>query len=403
LSSLPLDQHGLSWIAPPAELAHPLDNGEAVMTWRSVERTASEMGVDERSYRALYRWLTDSAQSLFDDLLSPLPIPPHHPFLLAWFGLKALLPATIFAKLRFKGERARAHFAGMACHAIMPLHIPTTTAFSLMLNLTAHAVGWVFPRGGAQKIADSLVSHFKSLGGEIVTGQMIDSLDQLPPARATFLDITPRQFLKIAGDKLPPFYRRQLESYRYGAGVYKMDFALSDPIPWANPNVAQAATVHIGGGFDEIAASERAVGQGKHPENPFVLLAQHTLFDDSRAPAGKHTAWAYCHVPNGSTVDVSAHIESQIERFAPGFRDVILAKSCRNAVEIEAYNPNYVGGDINGGVQDIFQLFTRPTPRLNPYSTPLKNVYLCSSATPPGGGVHGMSGYHAVKHSNLAK
>lgn len=401
LSTLPLEQHGLSWVEPEVELAHPFDGGDALINWRSVAQTAAQMGADEGAYQRLYTWLSDNHAALFEDLLGALPIPPRHPFLMAWFGLKALLPATLFAKLAFKNDRARAHFAGMAAHAILPLHLPATSAFGMMLGLTTHAVGWVFPRGGAQKITDALVSYYRSLGGELVTGQMVASLDELPPARATFLDITPRQFLQIAGDKLPSFYRRQLENYRYGEGVFKMDFALDAPIPWANADVGKAATVHLGGSFDEIVQAEYQVGNGKHPERPFVLLAQHTVADSTRAPQGKHTAWAYCHVPNGSTVDMSAQIEGQIERFAPGFRDLILAKASMNTTAMQSYNPNYIGGDINGGMQDLFQLFTRPAPRLNPYSTPLKNVYLCSSATPPGGGVHGMSGYQAVRSSKL--
>ncbi len=399
--TLPLANYGLEWIEPPAEVAHVLDGGEAVLVRRSVEATAAQLGRDEGMYRRLFRWLTDRQSDLFDDLLGPFPLPPHHPILMGLFGLNALLPATTLAKLRFRGERARALFAGLACHSIMPLDLPATAAYGLMLGITAHAVGWVFPRGGAQRIADALAAHLRSLGGEIVTGQMVRSLDELPSARATFLDITPRQFVQMAGDKMPARYRRQLEGYRYGPGVFKMDFALSAPIPWKNTDVAQTATVHIGGTLDEIAAGERAIGRGEHPERPFVLLAQHTLFDPSRAPAGKHTGWAYCHVPNGSSVDMSECIISQIERFAPGFRDVVLAKSCRSAVEMERYNPNYIGGDINGGVQDLCQLFTRPTLRLNPYSTPLKGIYLCSSATPPGGGVHGMAGYHAARSARL--
>lgn len=399
--TLPLADYGLEWVDQPAQVAHVLDGGEAVLALRSVEATAATLGRDATSYRRLFRTLTDRYADLFEDTLAPLPIPPRHPFLLASFGLSALLPAAVLAKLRFRGERARALFAGLACHAIMPLDLPATAAFGLMLGITAHAVGWVFPRGGAQRIADALAAHLRSLGGEIVTGQMVRSLDELPPARATFLDITPRQLLQVAGDRLPPRYRRQMEGYRYGSGVFKMDFALSAPIPWANPDVAQTATVHLGGTLDELAAGERAIWQGEHPERPFVLLAQHSLFDPTRAPDGKHTVWAYCHVPNGSTVDMSERIIGQIERFAPGFRDVILAQASVNTADMERYNPNYVGGDINGGVQDLRQLFTRPTLRLNPYSTPLKGVYLCSSATPPGGGVHGMAGYFAVRSARL--
>ena len=401
LGTLPLHEHGLEWIHPPAELAHPLDGGGAVVVRRSVEATAAALGGDEREYRRFFGWLSDRCGDLFEDFLGPLPLPPHHPLLMAFFGINALLPATLLARLRFHGEPARAVFAGMACHAIMSLDIPATAAFGMMLGATAHAVGWVFPRGGAQQIADALASYLRSLGGEIVTGQMVASLDALPPARAVFLDVTPRQFVQLAGDKLPARYRHKLENYRYGAGVFKLDYALSAPIPWVNAEVAQAATVHLGGTLAELAASERAVGRGEHPERPFVLLAQHSLFDPTRAPQGKHTVWAYCHVPNGSTVDMTERIEAQIERFAPGFRDLILAKSAANTAELERYNPNYIGGDINGGVQDLRQLFTRPTLRLNPYSTPLKGVYLCSSSTPPGGGVHGMCGYHAAKSARL--
>jgi len=399
--TLPLSDFGLEWIHAPAQVAHPLDGGEIVLVRRSLEETAASLGGDGQAYAGLFGWMTDHYADLFDDFLGPLPIPPKHPLLMARFGLSALLPATLLAKLRFRGERARAVFAGMAAHAIMPLELPATAAFGLMLGVTAHGVGWVFPRGGAQRISDALAAYLRSLGGEIVTGQMVRSLGELPPTRAVFLDITPRQFVQMAGEKLPAHYRRQLEGYRYGEGVFKMDFALSAPIPWTNPDAALSATVHLGGTLDEIAAGEHAIGQGEHPERPFVLLAQQSLFDPSRAPQGQHTVWAYCHVPNGSTVDMSGRIEGQIERFAPGFRDLILAKSSRNAQAMELYNPNYIGGDINGGVQDLRQLFTRPTLRLNPYSTPLKNVYLCSSSTPPGGGVHGMCGYHAVKSSKL--
>ena len=399
--TVPLTDFGLTWIAPPAEIAHPLDDGEAVLIHRSLAATAAGLGSDERAYIGLFHWMTDHYAELFDDFLGPLPIPPKHPFLMARFGLSALLPATVLAKLRFRGERARAVFAGMAAHSIMPLELSATAAFGLMLGMTAHGVGWVFPRGGAHQIADALAAYLRSLGGEIVTGQMIRSLDELPSARAVFLDVTPRQFLQFAGDKLPARYRQKLTGYRYGAGVFKMDFALSAPIPWTSPDVALSATVHLGGTLAEIAAGEHAIGRGDHPERPFVLLAQHSLFDPTRAPEGKHTVWAYCHVPNGSTTDMSAQIEAQIERFAPGFRDLILAKTSQNTQALEHYNPNYIGGDINGGVQDLRQLFTRPTLRLNPYSTPLPNVYLCSSSTPPGGGVHGMCGYHAVQSSHL--
>ncbi len=399
--TLPLGDYGLDFIAPPVELAHPLEGGDAVFVRRSVGETAAGLGDDARAYQRLFGWLTEHSNQLNQDLLGPFPLPPRHPLLLAWFGLNALLPAVTLAKLRFSGTRARALFAGMAAHSIMPLETPATAAFGLMLTTSAHTAGWVYPRGGAQRIADALAGYLRSLGGEIVTGQMVTSLDELPPARAIFLDVTPRQFVALAGDKLPPRYRRKLLGYRYGPGVFKMDFALSEPIPWANPDISQAGTVHLGGTLDEIASSERAMWLGAHAERPFVLLTQPTLFDPSRAPEGKHTVWAYCHVPHGSTVDMSERIESQIERFAPGFRDAILAKAGMNTQAMQAYNPNYIGGDINGGVQDLRQLFTRPTLRLNPYSTPLKGVYLCSSSTPPGGGVHGMCGYQAAKRAKV--
>jgi phytoene dehydrogenase-like protein len=266
-----------------------------------------------------------------------------------------------------------------------------------MLSLLAHAVGWPMARGGSQKIAESMASYLIAIGGEIQTGHMVASMEELPAARAYLFDLTPRQVLKIAGERLPSGYRRQLEHFRYGVGVFKIDYALSQPIPWRDVQVSQAGTVHVGGTLAEIAASERAIWRGEHPEKPFVLLAQQSLFDSSRAPQGQHTAWAYCHVPNGSTIDMTSHIEAQIERFAPGFREVILARATLNAQEMESYNPNYVGGDINGGVQDLLQFFTRPVARWVPYSTPAPDIFICSSSTPPGGGVHGMCGYHAAQ------
>lgn len=403
LKTLPLSDHGLRWIAPPAEVAHPLDGEESTLVWRSVEQTAAELGVDEAAYRQFYGWQARHADAIFSDFLGPFPLIPRHPLLMARFGINALLPAHMLAKLRFRGERARALFAGMASHAIMPLDDVTTAAFGMMLALTAHASGWVFAQGGAQRLADALASYFRSLGGEIVTDHMVVSLKELPPSRAIFLDVTPRQIVAMAGDMLPPRYRQKLIGYRYGSGVYKMDFALSAPIPWRSTRTAQAATVHIGGTLEEFVESEREVGHGQHPERPFVLLTQPTLFDPTRAPEGKHVAWAYCHVPHGSTVDMSDRIEAQIERFAPGFRETILAKNSLTTDQMEGHNPNYIGGDINGGIQDWRQLFTRPMLRLNPYSTPLDNLYICSSSTPPGGGVHGMSGYHAARSAGFLR
>jgi phytoene dehydrogenase-like protein len=394
--TLPLDRFGLKWIYPTASLAHPLDDGTAVIVQRSIEVTSETLGVDAEAYRRMMKPLAADWPNLAYEFLGPLRF-PRHPITIARFGSRALFPAATLARLAFRGERARAMFAGLACHSIMPLEHITTAAFGLMLNITTHAVGWPIPKGGSQSIANALAAYLKSLGGEIVTGCEVECLDQLPPHRAVLLDVTPRQLDQIAGDRLPPGYRRKLQGYRYGPGVFKMDFALDGPIPWTAQACAQAATVHLGGTLEEIATAERAVWRGEHPERPFVLLAQQSLFDAARAPDGKHTVWAYCHVPNGSTVDMSERISAQIERFAPGFRDRILAQVTRTSPEMESYNPNYIGGDINGGVQDWRQLFTRPVARINPYTTPTKGIYLCSSSTPPGGGVHGMCGYFAAK------
>ncbi len=396
LSRLPLADHGLAWVHPPAPLAHPLDDSTALLLERSVRATGAQLGGDALAYWRLMAPLVRGWERIAPAALGPLRL-PRHPLALARFGLLALWPARRLARTLFRGEAARALFAGSAAHAIMPLDQPLTAAFGLVLMALGHAVGWPFPRGGSQRLADALAAHLRSLGGEIVTGQEVARLDELPPARAVLLDVTPRQLLGIASSRLPPRYRRALERYRYGPGVFKVDWAIEGPIPWRAAACLRAATVHLGGTLDEIAEAEAAVGRGEHPERPFVLLAQQSLFDPTRAPAGKHTVWAYCHVPNGSTFDMTERIEAQIERFAPGFRDRILARHTSGPAAMEAYNPNYVGGDINGGVQDLGQLFTRPTVSLNPYATGLPGVYLCSSSTPPGGGVHGMCGFHAAE------
>jgi phytoene dehydrogenase-like protein len=393
---LPLADHGLEWVFPPAAIAHPLDDGSAILVQRSVAATAAQLGGDAAAYRRLMGPLTADWRNVLGEMLGPLRF-PRHPLSMVRFGLPALLPAATLAKMLFRGERARAVFAGMAVHAMMPLEWPATAAFGLMLGILAHGVGWPMARGGSQRIADALAAHLRSLGGEVLTDRPIARFDDLPPARATLFDVTPRQLEKIAGDRLPSSYRRKLQGYRYGPGVFKVDYALDGPAPWRAPECLQAGTVHLGGTLDEIAASERAVWRGEHPERPYVLFVQQTLFDPTRAPAGKHTAWAYCHVPHGSTVDMTGRIEAQIERFAPGFRERILARSTRTAAEMAAYNPNYIGGDINGGVQDLRQLYTRPVASLNPYATPAGGIFLCSSSTPPGGGVHGMCGYFAAQ------
>jgi phytoene dehydrogenase-like protein len=394
---LPLAEHGLAWIQSPTPLAHPLDGGTAILLERSVQTTSHRLGPDTAAYQRLMAPFVANWDSLAKDVLGPLPVPPRHPFLLSRFGLRALHSARGLAERVFKGERARALFGGMAAHSMMPLERAPTAAFGLVLGITGHAVGWPMARGGSQQIVEALVGHLSTLGGEVISGQRVDSLDGLPPARAVLCDVTPRQLLRIAGDRLSIRYRRALTSYRYGPGVFKVDFALDGPIPWRAAECAHAATVHVGATLEEVALAERAVWRGEHSERPFVLLAQQSLFDPTRAPEGKHTAWAYCHVPHGSTVDMTERIEAQIERFAPDFRDRILARSTKSAVDMERYNPNYIGGDINGGVQDLTQHFTRPAFRLVPYSTPVKGLYLCSSSTPPGGGVHGMCGYFAAR------
>lgn len=394
---LNLARYGLTWIQPPLPLVHPLDHRPAAALERSLERTVERFGgFDGAQWRRLMAGSVRAWSQLAPMLLAPWPI-PKYPLPLIQFGLGAIWPAQLFAQSWFRHEQTRALFAGIAAHSMQPLHWPLTASFAMVLGILAHVVGWPIPRGGSQAIANALAAYLRDLGGEIVTGHWVNRLEELPSARTILLDITPRQFVVMAGDHLPARYRQQLLSYRYGQGVCKVDYALSAPVPWHDPTCRQTATVHLGGTLAEIAYAERMSWRGEHAPRPYVLVAQPSLFDDSRAPAGKHTLWAYCHVPHGSFLDVSDTIERQIERFAPGFRDCVIAKHVYTAVDMAAYNPNYIGGDINGGVQDWLQLWTRPTPRINPYSTPLPNVYLCSSSTPPGGGVHGMAGYHAAR------
>jgi phytoene dehydrogenase-like protein len=397
MRSLPLEQYGVEWIFPPIALAHPLDDGTAVTLERSVAETAGQLDNDGPAYRRLLAPLVDNWEKLLEDLLGPLPFPPRHPLLLVRFGLSALLPATSLARFAFEGTRARAVFAGLAAHAMLPLEQLGTAAYGLVLGMMAHCVGWPMARGGSQALADAMTAYLGSLGGEICTSVNVHSMADLPPARAYLFDLTPRQILQIAPDRLPPGYRRRLGRYRYGSGVFKIDYALSEPAPWKAAVCRQAATLHLGGSLEEIAASEQAPMRGEHTQHPYVLFVQQTPFDPSRAPAGKHTAWAYCHVPAGSTVDMTRAIETQIERFAPGFRDLVLDRNTRTAAEMEVYNSNYIGGDINGGIQDLRQLYTRPVARLSPYTTPARDIFICSSSTPPGGGVHGMCGYHAAQ------
>lgn len=393
--TLPLEAHGLEWIHPPAPLAHPFDDGTAAVLERDIEATGETLGEeDAAAYDKLVRPFVEKWPQLSDELLRPIRL-PRLPLLLARFGLSAIRSARGLAESSFRGERARSLFAGMAAHSMLPLEKAASASFGLVLGITGHAVGWPIPRGGSQKIADALASLLRSLGGEIETNARVDSIDDLPPARQILCDITPRQLLRIAGHQLPANFRRQLERYRYGLAAYKLDYALSAPVPWKAKECSRAATIHLGGTLAEIAASESAAWEGNHHEKPYVLVVQPSLFDDSRAPGDQHTLWAYCHVPNGSTFDMTLRVENQIERFAPGFRDLILARNVLSPAALEKHNANLVGGDINGGVQDLPQLFLRPTRGL--YKTPRQGLYLCSASTPPGGGVHGMCGYFAAQ------
>lgn len=395
--SLPLKEHGLQWVHPPAAIAHPLDDGTAVLLERSIADTVGYIdSCDTHAYKNLIGWLVNKWPLLENDLLAPLGL-PKHPLLMAKFGWLGIHSAMGLANSKFSGDRARSLFAGMAAHSMLPLDRPLTAAIGLILCTLGHTTGWPFPRHGTQKLADALGALFLSLGGDIHTDSVVENLDQLPPSNAILCDITPKQLIHIAGQRLPSGYKTRLENYRYGPGVFKVDWALNAPIPWKAKECARAATVHIGGNAEEIALSEKQIWQNICPEKPFIILAQQSLFDPSRAPAGKHTAWGYCHVPNGSTEDMTQRIENQIERFAPGFKDCILARHTMSPKDLEAYNSNYIGGDINGGVQDLFQLFTRPVARFVPYSTPVGGLYICSASTPPGGGVHGMCGYHAAQ------
>jgi len=394
--SMPLREHGVDWLEPPVMLAHPLDGGRAAVTYRSIPRTADALGADGSVYQRVFDRVVADWPAIDDAVLGPLRW-PRHPLTLARFGLSALQSAERFASRSFATDAARAMFAGIAAHSMLPLDTMLTAGVGLVLAATAHAVGWVVPRGGAQCIADALAAYLRSLGGEIVTGTPVRSIDDLPPARAILCDLSPRPLLTIAGHRFPPAYRRALERYRYGMGVFKVDWALDGPIPWSHPECALAGTVHLGGTLDEVAASERDARNGRVSERPFVLLSQPTIVDASRAPAGRHVAWTYCHVPHGSTADMQPAIERQIERFAPGFRDRVLARAVKTPADFERDNPNYVGGDIGAGVTDMFQFFTRPTWRT--YSTPVRGLYLCSASTPPGVGVHGMCGYFAAQRA----
>jgi phytoene dehydrogenase-like protein len=394
---LPLARHGLEWIQPPVPVAHPLDDGTAVVIERDIAATASGVGQDGRAWRRVVGDLAQNWERLASEILGPVLHWPRHPLTLARFGPLALMSARGLALLAFRGRRARAVFSGLAAHSFLSLDAPFSATFALLMGSSAHAIGWPIPRGGSQRISDALAAHLRELGGQIFLGTAIGSVEELPSAHAILFDVTPRQLERIAGNRLPQGYRAALRRYRYGPGVFKLDYALDGPVPWKAPECGRASTVHLGGDLAEVAASEAEVARGRHPERPFALVAQPSLFDGSRAPAGKHVLWAYCHVPNGSTMDMTARIEAQIERFAPGFHDRILARHAMTTADLEAHNQNLVGGDISGGSHDGLQLIARPMLRLNPYATPARDIYLCSSSTPPGGGVHGMCGYHAAR------
>ena len=393
LKTLPLN---IEWFESPYEIAHPFDDGSAAVLERSVSATAQRLGDDAKPWRALMEPFVDNADAFFAEILRPVPLIPRHPFLLARFGLNAIRSATAVAK-RFRGDAARALFGGCAAHAIIPPGWTGSAAAGISMAVGAHAVGGPCARGGSDAIAGAMADYFVSLGGTIETNRRVASMRDVPPSRAVVFDVTPRQLATIARDALPPRFVRKLERFCYGPAVFKIDWALDGPIPWRAAECTRALTVHVAGRFEEIAEHETAIWQGRTTRNPFVLVAQQSLFDPTRAPAGKHTGWAYCHVPHGSNEDMTEAVENQIERFAPGFRERILARYTMNAAQYEAYNANLVGGDIGGGANTFLQLLGRPFPPLHSYVTPNRRIYLGSSSTPPRGGVHGMCGYWAAK------
>ncbi|MGH2451958.1 MAG: phytoene desaturase family protein [Candidatus Limnocylindria bacterium] len=394
---LPLAEHGLDWIHPAAPLAHPLDDGTAVVLERSVDETALGLGEDGAAWKRVVGSVAADWPKLLALMTGPAVHLPRHPIAYARFGAMAVLPARTLARIGFRGTRARALFAGCSAHSFLPLGAPFSASFGLVLAASGHAVGWPIARGGSQRIADALAAYLRSLGGVIETGRRVADIGELGDARAFLFDVTPRQLERIAAGRLTDGYRRALRRFRHGPGVFKLDYALDGPVPWRAPGCARAGTVHLGGTFEEIAAAEDEVARGGHPERPFVLVGQQSLFDDTRAPAGKHTLWAYCHVPNGSRADMRERIEAQIERFAPGFRERILAAHVMDPAWLEAHNENYAGGDISAGSHGGLQLLARPLASLDPYRTPAGDIYLCSASTPPGAGVHGMCGFHAAR------
>ncbi|HEV3311545.1 MAG TPA: NAD(P)/FAD-dependent oxidoreductase, partial [Chloroflexota bacterium] len=370
MQALPLEEFGVQWVHPTAALAHPLDGGGAALLEDTIDATAARLGADEARYRRLISATVRDWPTISPALLAPARV-PGHPLALARFGAAGAWPASVMLRRRLRTEPARAMMAGFAAHSVLPLGQVGTGAFALLFAATGHTTGWPFPKGGMQNLSDAMARYFESLGGEIITGTRVETLKDIPPAHTVLLDLSPQQLMGLAGDELPSRYRRRLRRFQSGHGVFKLDYALSAPIPWQAPEVARAGTVHVGGSFEEILASEAAVGRGEHPDRPFVLVAQHSLFDSTRAPAGKHTAWAYCHVPNGSTVNMTDRIEAQIERFAHGFKETILARSVMGPADLEAFDANLLGGDITGGAQTLRQIVARPVLSFNPYATPI--------------------------------
>lgn len=396
LRTLPLADYGLEWIHPDFPVAHPLEDSEAFVVRKSFQETIDRLGKDAKSYKNLYSDFIGNWDEFSHDLFGTLRI-PNNALKLARFGWYGMFPAKILAKSLFKSPVLRAYFAGMAAHSIVPLEKAFTASFGLVLGTSVHSVGWPIAKGGSASITSAMAKYFKSLGGVIETGNLISDFADLPPSKTVLFDLTPHQIARIAEKELPSNFKKRLLKYEYGPGAFKMDFALSEPVPWLNQECKKAGTLHLGGSMEEIAFSERETWKGNHPEKPYVLVSQPSIFDETRAPKGKHTLWAYCHVPNGSEKDCSKEIINQIERYAPGFKDIIISKSTMTATQFEEYNPNYIGGDINGGAQFFRQLFARPVLKWDPYKLPAKGLYICSSSTPPGGGVHGMCGYHAAK------
>lgn len=393
---LPLEKYGLKWIFPTIPFAQTLENGEAVVCYKDVAATAKELGEDENAYRKLMQPLVGNWPKIANDVLSPLGI-PSHPLKFLKFGKSALLSAKTLANLYFKNTKAKSLFYGAAAHSTLPLTNLASSSFGLVLTIMAHQNGWPFPEKGVSSLINALIAYYKDLGGEFILNKTITNSNQLPSSKVKMFDLTPKQLLKIKGLNFSKTYQKRLEKYKYGAGVFKIDWALKEPIPFLNEKCRKAGTVHIGFSPEEMEISEKVISEGKIAAQPYVLLVQPSVFDSTRAPANKHTAWAYCHVPNGSKKDCTALIEQQIEKAAPGFKKVILKRATMNTEQLELFNPNLVGGDINGGRQDITQLFSRPVLKVSPYKTSNNSVYICSSSTPPGGGVHGMGGFNAAK------